>query len=98
MSGKLFGLLDYESCKLLGTVQLVVSNKHHSLGINARTNICSVFNELDEGMECPFIKFTHYTTFEGTINMMESRDTLQGNLSNPEEWANSISMKINKSK
>lgn len=49
VGGKLFGLLDSESCKLLRTVQLVASNKRHSLGINAKTNICSVFNEPDEG-------------------------------------------------
>lgn len=73
--GKLSGLSDSESCKLLGTVQLVASNKRHSSGIDTRTNICSVFNELDDGRECPFSKFTQDTPFEGTIHMMESRAT-----------------------
>jgi len=42
--------------------------------------------------------FTDDITFDGTVNTLESRATLQGHLCSPEKWAKSTSMKINKSK
>lgn len=60
--------------------------------------LCSVFNGHDDGKKSTFSKLTDDTTFEGTVNMMESKTTLWWNHNIPEKWANGTFMKINKSK
>ncbi|GAB0182192.1 hypothetical protein GRJ2_000684500 [Grus japonensis] len=68
-------------------------------GLILGSKLFNVFiNDLDDGIESTFAKFSDDTKLGNEVNTSEGRAILQRDLDRLEEWASKSSMKFNKDK